>query len=1068
MTQLKKILAIDDQKDNLITITAVLKSQMKNCSVITAISGNEGIKLAINEQPDVILLDIIMPQMDGYAVCEMLKKNEQTKHIPVILITAIKTDSKSRVKGLNIGADAFLSKPIDAIELTAQVNVMLRIKEAEDKLRAEKVDLEKLVSERTMQLQISNEKYYALYENAPIPYQSLNEDGTVKDINPAWLNTLGYERDEVIGKNYKDFLHPGSKEHFEINFPVFKKNGCMHDVQFKIKHKNGHYLDISFEGCIGYYPDGSFRQTYCVFQDITKRIAVEQEVKKLTRAVTQSPSIIVIADTNGNIEYANPKFSELTGYAANEVIGKNPRILKSGEQNKKIYENLWKTITSGKEWRGEFHNKKKNGELFWETANISPIFDSKGVITNFIKVSKDITEQKRAEQIQKVLYNISEAVATTDNLEQLIRTVQSELGGIINTDNFYVALCNEKTKKLSLAYLSDQLETRTYLPEGKTLTNYVLSTQKPLFGTKEKLKELESSNEIEKHGPGSEIWLGVPLKIENKVIGVLVVQNYENPKAYSKADLELLELVSYQISISIDRKTKEERIKESEERYRSLVNNLPVGVFRSTVEGKVLSVNPEMLKIYGYSTQEELLSVPAQNYYSNKEARKIMLDTLDKYGVILEHETLENKKDGSKIWVSTNYIKTYNEKEGTHFIDGVVIDITERKKADDKLKEALHKAKESDRLKSAFLANMSHEIRTPMNGILGFSELLKNPELSGEQQKSYIEIIEKSGKRMLNIINDIVDISKIEAGMMKIVKNTTNINEQIASIFEFFRNEANAKNIEIEYQTSLPNKQAVIETDAEKLYAIFTNLVKNAIKYSDSGKIVIGYDLIQKTNMLQFYVRDNGIGIPKERLNAIFERFIQADIGDKRAFQGAGLGLAITKAYVEALEGKIWVESTEGKGSEFYFTLPYNSHQDTSSLQIVQKDDSPKTDQLKILVAEDDEPSEQLIRIAIQPLCNEILVAENGVKAVDICKDNPDIDMIIMDIQMPVIDGYEATRLIREFNKNVVIIAHTAYALSGDRDTALKAGCNDYIAKPVNAKDLRNLLKKYSLEKIKE
>ena len=1067
MAQLKKILAIDDQKDNLTTIKAVLKSQMKNCSVITAISGNEGIKLAINEQPDAILLDIIMPQMDGYAVCEALKNNELTKHIPVILITAIKTDSKSRVKGLNIGADAFLSKPIDAIELTAQVNVMLRIKEAEDKLRAEKIDLEKLVSERTKELQISNEKYYALYENAPIPYQSLNEDGTFKDINPAWLNTLGYERNEVIGKNYKDFLHPRSKEHFETNFPIFKEKGCVHDVQFKIRHKNGHYIDISFEGCIGYYPDGSFRQTYCVFQDITKRITAEQEVKKLTRAVTQSPSIIVIADTDGNIEYANPKFSELTGYAANEVVGKNPRILKSGEQNKKIYEKLWKTITSGKEWKGEFHNKKKNGELFWEAANISPLFDSKGVITNFIKVSKDITEQKRAEQIQKVLYTISEAVATTDNLEQLIRTVQSELGGIINTENFYVALCNEKTKKLTLAYLSDKVETRTYLPDGKTLTNYVLNTEKPLFGTKEKLKELESNNEIEKHGPDSEIWLGVPLKIENKVIGVLVVQNYENPKAYNKSDLDLLELVSYQISISIDRKSKEELLKESEERYRSLVTNLPVGVFRSTIEGKVLSVNPAMLEIYGYNSEEEILNVPAQNYYSDKNARKEMLDTLDKYGVILEHETLENKKDGSQIWVSTNYIKTFNEKEGTYFIDGVVIDVTERKKAEDKLKEALHQAKESDRLKSAFLANMSHEIRTPMNGILGFSELLKNPELSGEQQKSYIEIIEKSGKRMLNIINDIVDISKIEAGMMKIVKSTTNINEQITTIFEFFKNEANRKNIQIEYQTSLPNKQAAIETDTEKLYAIFTNLVKNAIKYSDSGKIIIGYDLIQKTNMLKFYVRDNGIGIPKDRLNAIFERFIQADIGDKRAFQGAGLGLAITKAYVEALGGKIWVESTEGEGSEFYFTLPYNSHQDTLSNQISQKDESPKTDRLKILVAEDDEPSEQLIRIAIQPLCNEILVAENGVKAVDICKDNPDIDMVIMDIQMPEIDGYEATRLIREFNKEVVIIAHTAYALSGDRDTALKAGCNDYIAKPVNAKDLRNLVKKYSLEKIK-
>ena len=237
---------------------------------------------------------------------------------------------------------------------------------------------------------------------------------------------------------------------------------------------------------------------------------------------------------------------------------------------------------------------------------------------------------------------------------------------------------------------------------------------------------------------------------------------------------------------------------------------------------------------------------------------------------------------------------------------------------------AKEKAEESDRLKSAFLANMSHEIRTPMNGILGFAELLKDPNLSGDEQLDYIRIIEKSGTHMLNIINDIVDISKIEVGLMKIEMRESNVNEQIEYIYNFFKPEAEAKGLNLLFKNSLPAKEAILKTDREKVYAILTNLVKNAIKYTNKGSIEFGYT--RKVNCLEFYVKDTGIGIPKGREEAIFERFIQADIGDINARQGAGLGLAIAKSYIKMLGGKIWVESEEGVGSTFYFTIPYNAN----------------------------------------------------------------------------------------------------------------------------------------------
>jgi signal transduction histidine kinase len=376
--------------------------------------------------------------------------------------------------------------------------------------------------------------------------------------------------------------------------------------------------------------------------------------------------------------------------------------------------------------------------------------------------------------------------------------------------------------------------------------------------------------------------------------------------------------------------------------------------------------------------------------------------------------------------------------------------------------KAKEKAEESDLLKSAFLANMSHEIRTPMNGILGFSDLLKNPDLTGEQQKKYIGVIEKSGARMLNIINDIISISKIESGLMEVSKEESNINEQIEYIFTFFKPEIEAKGMLFSYRNSLSLKESIIITDREKVYAILTNLVKNAIKYSERGSIKIGYT--KKDYFLEFYVDDTGIGIPRDRQAAIFERFIQADIGDKNAYQGAGLGLSISKAYIEMLGGKIWVESEKGIGSTFYFTLPYQTEridENSTKIENLPPVELPSINKLKILIVEDDETSEELIAIAVKEFGKEIISVRTGKEAVEASQNNQDIDLVLMDIQLPKMDGYEATRQIRNFNKDIVIIAQTAFGLSGDREKAIASGCNDYIAKPINVDELKQMIIKH-------
>ncbi|MCF8366011.1 MAG: PAS domain S-box protein [Bacteroidales bacterium] len=493
------------------------------------------------------------------------------------------------------------------------------------------------------------------------------------------------------------------------------------------------------------------------------------------------------------------------------------------------------------------------------------------------------------------------------------------------------------------------------------------------------------------------------------------------------------------------------------------------------MNNEILFVNQAFCTTYGYSASE---LIGRHVHFFRPED-----DTSDSLNQIYlttrkggwKGELMNKRKDGTRfpIFLSTTVIQ---DKQGKVLgLIGVASDITERKRSELELISAKEKAEESDRLKSAFLANMSHEIRTPMNGILGFADLLKEPDLTGEQQQKYINIIEKSGLRMLNIINDIIDISKIEAGLVEISLNETNIKEQLEFIYNFFKPETEKKGLSLSLKNTIPVKYEVVQTDREKLYAVLVNLVKNAIKYTNKGSIELGCGMAAVTMehaplSLQFYLKDTGIGIARHRQDAIFDRFVQADIEDKNALQGAGLGLSITKAYVEMLGGKIWLESDtrdESKsregGSIFYFTIPVNIKNEAA--------DVPKTDpsdingesynrSLKILIVNDDQTFLLYTAAILKNFGGNFLTAKSGLEAVELSRSNPDLDLILMNVEMPGMNGIEATRQIRQFNKDVIIIAQTVYGMSGDKEKAIDAGCDDYISKPIVRKELLALIEK--------
>ena len=505
-----------------------------------------------------------------------------------------------------------------------------------------------------------------------------------------------------------------------------------------------------------------------------------------------------------------------------------------------------------------------------------------------------------------------------------------------------------------------------------------------------------------------------------------------------------------------------EKAQENEIYYNTILNKIGDPVFVKDIDSKLITVNDSFCEMYNLTRDEIIGKTLGEDVKPEEQEVFLKIDkqVLENGIENINEETL-TIRDAEKRIISTRKTR-FLDNNGVKYLIGVIRDITESKIAEKETIAAKEKAEESDRLKSAFLANMSHEIRTPMNGILGFAELLKEPNINGEKQQEYISIIERSGMRMLNIINDIVSISKIESGLMELNIQKSNINKQINYIFAFFKPEMEAKGIEFTINNEFSYNDAYINTDREKVYAILTNLVKNAIKHTEEGKIELGYR--KKNNLIEFYVNDTGIGIPINRQTVIFERFIQADISDKKALQGAGLGLSISKAYAEMLGGKLWVTSKVGKGSTFYFTLPNietNSNEEIGVSKILNTRDKTLKEKIKIVIVDDDNISKLLISIAIKDLASEIVGASTGIEAVKACQNHPDVALVLMDIHMPEMNGYDATKEIRKFNKDVIIIAQTANALESEKDKVIEAGCNDFVSKPIQIQELKKLIIKH-------
>ncbi len=647
----------------------------------------------------------------------------------------------------------------------------------------------------SQKLEESETRYKTLYNNAPLAYQSTDMEGNLIDVNPQWCKMLGYSKEEVIGEKFENFIHDDEKKNVNICFEKFEISGFVKDLHYTMKHKDGHYLQVAFEGNIGKNSDGTSKQTYCTFKDKTEEQKTQEE---LNNSRNQLEKLFQVAPTgigiikNRIIVDVNIEITNMTGYTSEDLIGQSARIFYPDDEQ-----------------------------------------------YNFVG-------HERNHQINQ----------------------------------------NETCR----------IETKWETKEGKIL-NIILSS--------------------------------TPLDLKDLSKGLI----------FTALDIT-------------ERKNNEESLKIKNNAYEQL----------------------------------------------NEELK-------------LTNEKLITAKD---------------------------------------------KAIESNHLKSEFLHNMSHEIRTPMNGIIGFSDMLQDPDISNQKKNFYAKIIKSSSHQLLRIIDDILEISRLETKQVKAQNEPVNLNDLLMEQFSIFSLKAKERQIPLYVRKGLSYNNCTLITDKSKLNKIIQNLVENALKFTTNGFIEMGYHATETE--LQIYVKDTGVGISEKNLKNIFERFSQEEKSISREQGGLGLGLSISQENAEVIGGHITVESVKGKGSTFTINLPFIK----PIVSPLKKGEvaNNKQNKFTVIVAEDEEINYLFLETVLNEIENvniKILHAFNGQEAVEMFKKN-EIDLILMDIKMPVMNGDQATRIIKSLNPEIPIIAQTAYVTEIDKIKAKDVGYDDYLTKPINQTTLLRII----------
>lgn len=710
----------------------------------------------------------------------------------------------------------------------------------------------------------------------------------------------------------------------------------------------------------------------------------------------------------------------------------------------------------------EFRLKHKNGSYIWIRSMGRAVgYDKEGNTLRLTGIHENIDVRKRDEQVKQVLFDISNAVSTTQSLDELYVKIRESLGEVLDTTNCFLALYNEKSDTLTLPFMEDEKDSFTEFPARKTLTSYVIRTGEAQLVDREREKELTRKGEIELVGAPCVSWLGVPLKHEGKTIGVFAVQSYSEDVVYTPSDAGLLEFASDQIALAIERRRHQDNLRATQEKQRRVFESSPDPMIVVDSSALILDFNSAFVEVFNVEP-DLVYGQKIFRFINRKQWRQAIQDFYKtwKSGYLKNLEYQIVRPDGVAFdgEVSCGAIYTSDGQPDSMVL--ILKNITERKEAERNLLEAKYKAEESDKLKTAFLSNMSHEIRTPMNAIVGFSDLLSDEGISADERRDFIAQINQGADDLMRLIDDIIDIAKIEAGQVNVHIAECFIRELFKELnLMFIQNikRAGKEKVTMKLKWDWPTDDLAIYTDPFRLKQILVNLLGNAVKFTEEGEIHLGIE--EHPEGIKFYVKDSGIGIREEKQKVIFDRFMQGHETKTKLYGGTGLGLAISKNLTEILGGEIGVESKTGEGATFWLILPRNE----VPLKYEAALRAPASDfkswkGKKILIAEDDHSNYYFLYEALKDTGVEILWSKDGEETLDIFRNHPDLNLVLMDINMPFINGYECTKIIKKENPDLPVIAQTAYAMSGEREISRESGCDDYLSKPIKVKELLDIL----------
>ncbi len=985
---------------------------------------------------------------DGTAF-DLLKEIKDT---PVIIITGL-GDEDVAVKAMKLGAYDYLIKDVEGKYLnllSVTINNAIKHFRTEQKLKKYHKNLEALVSERTAELKeeiaerkkaeeilsSSEERLKILFEYAPDAYYISNLQGILIDANKAVEDLIGYRREELIGENILALKLISTSQYANITKSITK--GTLgkrsEPVELILIHKDGHKVPVEVTTfsvkihnkvvLLGIAHDLSERKN-------ADKALIESE-EKYRLLSSNALDTIWTTDKKFNITFVNNAIYNFLGYTPEEFIGLNPSVFTTADGLLLIKKEAEQLITYYK--KGEINQSKfelqqikKDGTVIDVEISTNILLNSDKKFIGFQGRSVDISRRKEAER------------------------AITEFNNIINRSLSVVFLWENK-KDWPIKYVSENVKKLTGY-SAQEFTDSKITYEQIIYP--DDLKKIErnitkkESNQIRNHKY---------YRIIAKNGDIKWVEDITTVRKDSNGNIEAYEGIVTDIT---NRKKNEELITK----LSSAVKQSPSVIVITALNGSVEYVNPKFTELTGYTYEETIGKNPRilKSGEMSDEIYKKLWETISS-GKEWRGEFHNRKKNGELFWESA-YISPIISDEGEiiNYLK-VAENITERKQIETNLKAALKKATEADRLKSAFLATMSHELRTPLNAIIGFSELI-NRDLAIDDIIKFSKIINSSGEHLLSIVNDLFDISLIESGEVKIIEKEVVLQSVLDNVYEIIKakQQRDGKgNIEVNMKISSKNSNLTIVTDESKLSQILINLLKNALKFTQDGHISFGYNIETKQGkpMLLFFVEDTGIGIPKNSHKGIFEIFRQVDESLSRKFGGTGIGLSISKKLVELLKGEIWVKSDLGVGSTFYFTIPLNRFIKNISPANNLAENSKLVKEKTILIAEDSELSFEYLATVFNNSKYNIIRAENGAEAVALCKENTNIDLVLMDITMPEMDGYEATKIIKQFRPRLPIIAQTAHAVAGDREKALDAGCDDYISKPINRKILIKIIER--------